>query len=192
MNETLQPGKYYLGDPTYVLPNKILIGIWGNDYNYDNGKYTVNGHEFIVHNTHYGNGIYKDTRDRIYKVDCGVIGLVNMELIEDINKINGNGYIYEFKEKIKFYYDSGTFIVKSGKKYIKIDTQNNEEYDSEEDISEKCLNEEGEHISKVFCNDSDDEFIEDENENMFGENEEEEEENKNENSKKIIQFFKKK
>ena len=47
MNETIAPGKYYLGDPTNVLPTKILIGIWENIYKCKNGKFEIKYKIFI-------------------------------------------------------------------------------------------------------------------------------------------------
>jgi len=195
MNETLKPGKYFLGDPTLVLPAKILNGIWENVYQLKMGKFYINDTHFCVHNTHYGDGKYKDTRGRNYVVDGGVIGLVDIKLIDDINLCNNIGYIFEFTNKINFYYDIGIFIIKSGKKYIKIDTQNQEECNSDED--EECLNENNENISNIFCNDLDDDFIEDENDNFFNvqsdndcEDENDEVDN-NTSSNSKFQFFKK-
>jgi hypothetical protein len=158
INETLNPGTYYIGDPTLVLPNEILIGIWGNLYNFNNGKFNINATDFCVHNTHNGDGVYYDTRNRKYIVDGGVLGIVNIELIKDINLCN-NGYIYKFNKKINFYYDVGIFIIKSDKKYIKIDTHNENECYSDED--ERSLDNDGNNIHNVYTNDSDDDFIDD-------------------------------
>jgi hypothetical protein len=193
MNEILKPGKYFLGDPSAVLPSKILYGIWQDVYQFEMGKFYINDTHFCVHNTHNGDGIFYDTRDRKYQIDGGVIGLVDISLIEDINLCNNIGYIYDFKEKINFYYDIGIFIIKSGKKYIKISTRIENEYCSDEE--EVCLNDKNENISNVFCNDSDDDFIDDENENYFNNNtpndsdEDEQVINKTESK---FQFFKKK
>jgi len=190
MNEILKPGKYFLGDPVAVLPSKIVNGIWGDIYQFNVGKFYINDTHFCVHNTHYGDGVYYDTRNRKYCIDAGVIGLVDMSLIEDINLCNNIGYIYEFKEKIQFYYDVGIFIIKSGKKYIKINTRIDEECNSDED--EVCLNDKDENISNVFCHDSDDDFIEDENEKYFDLDDNDEEiENKYTHKDKPFQFFKK-
>ncbi len=196
MNEILKPGKYFLGDPTLVLPSKILNGIWENVYDFKMGKFNINDTHFCVQHTHYGDGVFKDTRDREYMVDGGVIGLVDIKLIEDINLCNGIGYIFDFEDKIHFYYDLGIFIIKSKKKYIKIDTFNDEEYNSDE--NEELLDQNNQNISKTFCNDSDDDFIDDENDNIFTNNNDSDEEEKdvqisnNNNNNNSFQFFKKK
>ena len=181
MNEILKPGKYFLGDPSYVLPSKIYNGIWKDVHNFEIGKIYINDTDFCVYYTHYGDGIYYDTRKRKYNVDCGVIGLVDISLIEDISLCNGIGYIFDFKEEIHFYYDNGIFIIKSGKKYIKIDTRIEEEYNSDED----------ENITSTLFNDSDDDYIDDENDKYFEDECENEniEENKTNNS--TFNFFRK-
>ena len=121
MNETLLPGKYYLGDPVNVLPSKILVGIWGNEYNHNNGKYNIYEKEFVVHNTNKGDGKFNDTKNRTYFIDSGVLGLIHIDLIEDKELLSNKfGHIFEFKKKVNFIYDGGVFYIKSSNQYIKI------------------------------------------------------------------------
>ncbi len=191
MNETLNAGKYFLGDPFPVLHPKIYIGIWENVYNYANGKFTINDFDFAVHNTHYGDGIFYDTKKRKYKVDSGTIALIHCDLIEDLSLCKNNGYIFEFNKEINFIYDAGLFIIKSGKKYIQIDTRIMEEYNS--DIEDSFLDDEKEHISNKIIDDSDDDFIMEENDldsNGDDEDNNEESEIVAGNSKKLFKFFK--
>lgn len=115
MNEILMPGKYYLGDPCNVLPNKIYIGIWGELYNYRNGKFNINTYDFAVHSTHCGDGIIKDTKNRKYIIESGVIGLINLNLIDNLNECI-NGYVFDFEKSVHFIYDAGIFYIKSDKK----------------------------------------------------------------------------
>lgn len=188
MNEILKPGKYYLGDPADVLTSKVYIGIWGDQHYFNNGKFDALGVEFVVHNTHNGDNIFKDTKNRSYSVSTGVIGLVHIDLIDDMIFCK-NGHIFSFKDKVNFIYDAGIFYVKSGKKYIQIDTRDLENYDSE--IEEHCENEDGEYISNTICNASDDDSISDDNINYFEDDDEQLfsiEKTKDER----VQFFKKK
>lgn len=187
MNQELESGKYFLGDPSFVLPDKLYTGIWENLYNYQNGKYSLNGYDFCVNNTHKGDGTYYDTRSRKYIIDSGVIGLVHYDLLEDINLCKGRGHIFDFKHKISFIYDAGFFYIKSGKHIITIDTRDLEAYES--DLEEHCEGEDGEYISKTLHYDSDSELIEPEN--LFDSDEEYDEEKKEEVSEKFS-FFKKK
>lgn len=160
MNEILKPGKYYLGDPSDVLPSKIFNGIWGNIHNFESGKFIINNLDFVVHNTHYGDGIFKDTKNRSYGIETGVIALVHIDLIDDINKCKKKGHLFDFKDKVNFIYDAGVFYIRSNKKYIKIDTRNLTEYNS--DYEEHCENEKGESIGKEICEGSDNDSIVDE------------------------------
>jgi hypothetical protein len=192
MNEQLNPGKYFLGDPSFVLPDKIYTGLWGNLYNYNNGKFILNGFDFTTHNTHYGNGVYVDTKNRLYEVESGFISLVNVDLIDKAElSFSKKGSIFTFDEKINFIYDAGFFHVKSGKKIITIDTRNLDEYES--DLEDHFNNEDGEYISKTINGDSDTESIINENDILFSDDESEEKE-KETNSNKTVgyNFFKKK
>jgi hypothetical protein len=188
MNQELSAGKYFLGDPSFVLHDKLYTGIWGNLYNYQNGKFTLEGHDFCVHSTHKGDGTFYDTRNRKYLVDSGVIGLVHIDLIEDINLCKGKGYIFDFKVKISFIYDAGLFYVKCGKNIINIDTRDLESYES--DLEEHCEGEDGEYISKTMNYESDSELIEPEN--LFDSDDENYDEETKEEVSEKFSFFKKK
>lgn len=160
MNEIIKhKGKYYIGDPILALPDKYYIGIWGNEYSYQNGKFNINGFDMIIHSTHNGDGIYKDTRDRLYKIDSGTIGIIPIELLDESNFQNNQySHIFEFTENINFIYDAGLIYIKSGKKFISIDTRNMDEYNS--DFENHCENDNGEPITLTIEDDSDDDFIE--------------------------------
>lgn len=156
MNETVKQGKYFIGDPISVLPEKYSIGIWGNEYNYLNGKFNINGFDMVIHTTHNGDGIYKDTRERSYKTDSGTIGLIHTDLLKSDLNIK-NGYVFDFTSSVNFIYDAGLIYIKSDKKFISIDTRNMEEYDS--DYETHYENENGEPITKTITGDSDDDLI---------------------------------
>lgn len=196
MNELLRPGKYYLGDPINVLPSSIYNGIWGNLYDFKNGKYIIYDTDFAVHNTHYGDSVYTDTKNRSYTINTGMIALVDIKLIENMNEVKNNGHIFNFNNKVNFIYDAGLFYIKSGKKYISIDTRNKEEYNS--DFEDHCENEEGIYIQNTITNASDNDSINDEDD-LFFNSDDEEDKDENENTKLLetsvsdkISFFKKK
>jgi hypothetical protein len=156
MNETLNPNKYFLGDPSLVLPNKIYHGIWGEQYDFQNGKYTIYDNDFVVHNTYSGDGIFIDTKKRLYVVESGMIGLVSYDLIDDKNSIKNYGHIFEFSEPINFIYNKGIFCIRCNKKVIMINTKIDEELNSDEEEIESENN---------ILEKSDDESIIDEIEN---------------------------
>lgn len=187
MNETLNPGKYYLGDPNLVLHDKIIFLIWGSTHNYSDGKFNVNGTECVMHTTHKGDDTFIDTKNRKYIVSSGVLSLVNVELIEDIDLAKKYGHIFNFEKKVNFIYDAGLFYIKSGKKFITIDTRDMDEYDSE--YEEHCENEDGEYISKTINNDSDNDDIDSVDNDASSDNEEESCEK--EETKQTFSFFKK-
>ncbi len=159
MNEVAIKGKYFIGDPFYALSDKYYTGIWGNEYGYESCKFNINGFDVIIHSTHYGDGEYKDTRDRIYIIKSGAIGLIPIELLkENVDPKPHYGHTFEFTEDINFIYDAGLVYIKSGNKYISIDTRNMDEYDSE--YEEHCENDNGEPITKTIASDLDDDLIE--------------------------------
>ena len=186
MNETIEAGKYYLGDPSKVLSEKIYIGILDNLYQFKNGKLNINGLYIIIHNTHFGDGSFFDTKNRKYNIESGILGIIPLELIEDINLCKKDGHVFNFENKINFIYDAGIFYIKSGRKYINIDTRNMNDYDS--DYEEHFENEDGEPISKTLLGDEDDDMIMSDDELC---NEDDDQNNISE-KKETFNFFKKK
>jgi len=183
--EVVLNGKYYLGDPS-ILNDKYLHGIWGDLYNYENGSHSINGYNFIVHNTHNGDGIYYDNKNKKYIVNSGVLSIIDINLIDDISICKKYGHIFNFDKKINFIYDAGLFFILYDKKTIKINTININEYDSE--YEEHCENEKGEYMSKII--DSDNESIHSANSNH--KSDESDEEKDLEEPSKSFNFFKKK
>ena len=153
MNETVRAGKYYLGDPSSLLPSSIYNGIWGDLYGYQNGKYSINDTDFVVHNTSSGDGIFKDSKNRSYDIKSGTIALIDTSLRKDLESLShDHHHIFNFECEVKFIYTGGIFYIKSNKKIIVIDTRS-DEIDSE--LDEFCENNEGEKITD-FQNESDD------------------------------------
>jgi len=83
----------------------------------------------------------------------------SIELLkENVDPKPHYGHTFEFTEDINFIYDAGLVYIKSGNKYISIDTRNMDEYDSENE--EHCENDNGESITKTIAGDLDDDLIE--------------------------------
>ena len=186
MNETVKPGKYYLGDPSFVLNEETYYEIFGNIniHNFQSGKYDLlnNKIDFVVHKTHYGDGFYEDTKKRKYNITSGLIGLVHESMIDDISIAKKNGVIFHFLDVVNFIYNGGMFTIKSGKFIIEINTQNEEEYDSQND--EEHLFENGKKIN--FRNEDDVSDFEGSCDELS-----DDDENHNKNKPKFKQFFKK-
>lgn len=205
MDETLSPGKYFLGDPATILPNKIYHGIWGQQYGHQNGKYTIYDKDFVVHNTYSGDGTFFDTKNRSYVIESGMIGLLNYDLIEDKTLIKNNGHVYDFVGIIQFTYNSGIFCVRCNKKVILINTKmegdfNSDEEEIESEHSKEEHNEYNEHTQEDDKqNDEQNENIKDDmNDTSSEENDsiiEEDDENEEINDSMILEkkrlFFKK-
>lgn len=145
MEESILSGEYYLGDPSFVINEKLYYDVYGEEYNFDSGKFDLTKKEdfIIVHSTHNGDGVFEDTKKRKYKVESGLIGLVPIKLINNLENAKKYGKIYNFPNKIKFIYDNGVFFIKSGNFIIEINTINEDEYISDD---EECLLIDGERI----------------------------------------------
>lgn len=133
MNTVLPPGKYFIGDPCYGLSENDHHNLWGEEHRYENGRYDLRNNKryFAVHNTHWGDGKFYDTKKRRYMIDSGMLSMIHIDLIEDIEKSKKKGNFFHFLEKINFLYNAGKFYIKSGKFVIEINTINEEEYESE-------------------------------------------------------------
>jgi hypothetical protein len=167
MNEELPAGRYYIGDPCNALKDEIYTRIWGAIYDYKEGKFTINDNDFLVHSTHGGDGTFYDHRKRKYIVKSGMISVISMELIdsseEKLKECKINGIIITFNTPFQFIYDAGIFYIQSDKKFIEINTRNEEEYLSE--CEDHCYNTEGQKMSDLLENrkdldDDEDEDIE--------------------------------
>ena len=170
MEESILPGTYYLGDPSFVLNEELYYDVYGQEYNFDSGKFDLTKKEdfIIVHNTHNGDGIFQDTKKRKYKVESGLICLVPIKLINNIEIAKKNGKIFNFPNNVKFIYDAGIFYIKSGNYLIEINTINEDEYESDH---EEHLLIDGEKINHRDENDTS--SIEDMYDNDDSEDEEE-------------------
>lgn len=136
MQETNKPGEYYLGDPSFAITNEELYyDVYGEEYGFKSGKFdlTKKGDHLITHTTHNGDGIFFDTKKRKYKVESGMIGLVPVKLIENIDEAKKYGKIFDFPSFVTFTYNGGKFYVKSGNYIIEINTINEDEYDSDDE-----------------------------------------------------------
>jgi hypothetical protein len=195
MDETLSPGKYFLGDPCTVLPNKIYHGIWGQEYSHQNGKYTIYDKDFVVHNTYSGDGTFYDTKNRTYVIESGMIGLVDYDLIEDKTLIKNNGHVYDFTGIIQFTYNAGIFCVRCNKKVILINTKMEDDFNSDEEEIESEHSKEGhgeniEQTEDIGVNQNINDISED-NDSIFEEELENEEDTEEIILEKKRLFFKK-
>ena len=184
MNTVLPPGKYFIGDPCYGLSENDHHNLWGEEQRYENGKYDLKNNKkyFAVHNTHWGDGKFYDTKNRKYIIDSGMLSIINVDLIEDIEKSKKKGNFFHFLEKVYFLYNAGIFYIKSGRFVIEINTINEEEYESD---MEEYLYEKDKQIN--IRNDDDNSSFE----ALYDQSSDEEEEEEKKNDKPKFNFFKK-
>ena len=133
----LPSGKYYIGDICYALKQNLYGNVWGAQ-GYENGMFhhRINGHAhyFAVAGTYAGDGGYTGSDGRMYGVDAGVIGIVDIALCKD--DIDDQRYNFQtFNEPVHFYADDGVFTINSGDYNLEIDTRCEEiDDDSDDDV----------------------------------------------------------
>lgn len=148
MEDTVKSEKgFYIGDPCYVLPDEIYDEIWGDKYNFKDGKIVIEDNAFIVHGTAYGDGEYFDGKGIAYGVDSGTLAIIPIELIKE-TEIEPNEGEYEygrivFGNKGSLEYVDGVFTFKVDAKEVVIDTDPAyDDYDNEDDYIENFQDEE--------------------------------------------------
>jgi hypothetical protein len=124
---TLPPGEYYIGDLCYALDDTIYENVFGSN-DYESGLYTQTStnRSFFVDNTAYGDGAYEGSDGKEYCVDAGIIGICNKSLMcQD----GGGGHIHKFSDPVKCDFYRGVFTFNSGKKFLRINTAGEEDYE---------------------------------------------------------------
>lgn len=112
-------GKYFVGDPCYVISDKNwdeLIkntGCFGinqnmNTTNWYDGVFYYDGKKCFASGTAYGDGMFEDNKKNIYRVDAGLIGIVPIEAINEDNP-SWLGHFINFKKNFIVYENNGKF-----------------------------------------------------------------------------------
>lgn len=104
MNNLLPAGKYYLGDPCYVIDNdkwdEYLNPFWEDR----GGIFEFDGHLCAAFYTRWGDGCYDCSDGSILGVDSGSIGAIPMVLcVGDID----SGTTVEFDTPVECYDSNG-------------------------------------------------------------------------------------
>lgn len=120
MSQKLPAGRYYIGDPCYVIDDdkwhEFLFGFQNTDD--DGGIFDFEGTAACAFYTHYGDGCYEANNGDMLGVDSGIIGAVPMELVGDDTLPLGTEV--EFREAFDCVRDPdgclhfGTFSVMTG------------------------------------------------------------------------------
>ena len=135
-----EPGKYFLGDVCYALPEDIYDEVWGDKYNYQNGYFAWddedgNQGEFAVASTAYGDGEYYGGID-VFLVDAGVLGVTDItdrQRYTD-SELSRIGKVVRVSKGLDFSYDKDThsFTYNVDGKEFTVET----EFEDDEDFDE--------------------------------------------------------
>lgn len=127
---TSPSGKFYVGDPCYVLSDDIYYGIWDDKYNFEDGIIDCgNGLAFLVHGTAYGDGSYQGTNGTEYGVDSGTLAVIPMDLVAKTDGVQFG--TVETSNTAWLDYNDGTFDITLDNGSFSIITS--EEEEEEED-----------------------------------------------------------
>lgn len=116
MNETFEPGDYYVGDLCYVLRNEWdeVCSLTIDEHKCLEGVFTLaNGTKFATYGTAYGDGVYVDQKGHKYPVDAGLIGCVAVKDL-DANILKNNihlGNIIKFDKPFTTSEDQGVIVI---------------------------------------------------------------------------------
>jgi predicted DNA-binding WGR domain protein len=127
------PGKYYIGDPCYVMKD-ALYDQWGEENDWEGaGVYTVNGQTFACSHTAHGDGEYKGSDGKDYGVDAGIIGVVPEAMfdLEDNPNAGDMGRFVDVTKTLTFHADGGVFSFSIDGEDLTIDTKDEGEGDEE-------------------------------------------------------------
>jgi len=120
MSNKLPAGRYYIGDPCYVISgsewSEFLDPYW--DVGGFGGVFDYDGLPVCAFQTQYGDGCYEASNGAMLGVDAGMIGAVPMELVKGGDLALGTEW--EFDEPFVCTRDSdgrlhfGSFSVMTG------------------------------------------------------------------------------
>jgi hypothetical protein len=134
MDDTLPPGKYYIGDPCYVFGGDWSPGIC--DVILDGGD-IYRGLRFFAAPTAYGDGSYTGSNGFEYGVDAGLLGAIPLELVTDEAGLE-LGTVIEVKHGLAVICNEGTFMFAPRGELggVTIDTGDSaeENWDEDEDL----------------------------------------------------------
>ena len=112
----LKAGKYFIGDPCYVIDDPIDDGKrWDrfcDEFCGGDGIEEFDGENIFVHHTMYGDGCFAGTDNHNYPVDAGIIGVIPISLCTSkIKSTKGYGRIVNFKKDFSATYENGIFYI---------------------------------------------------------------------------------
>lgn len=117
--EKIPAGKYYIGDPCYVIAEEKWMdflnkGFWPAE---EKGRavFEFEGKTCFAHHTAYGDGVYFDNKGEQFPVDAGIIGAIPFELCDRVyaGEVEARhlGIIVDLENETSVEYDEGTFHI---------------------------------------------------------------------------------
>lgn len=99
-------GKYWLGDPCYVIRSNDWIEFcneFSSEEDKDNSYIKLKDVNVLAFPTYHGDGCYSDQNGNQFSVDAGLIGLVPHEYLENSSESDSTSYdhlgtVVEFAE----------------------------------------------------------------------------------------------
>jgi hypothetical protein len=104
VSQKLPAGKYYIGDPCYVIDERwdeFLAPYWETD---NGGVFDFSGREVCAFGTQYGDGAFPCSDGSVLGVDAGIIGAVPLDLC--IGTPDVDGTVITFDEAFECYRES--------------------------------------------------------------------------------------
>jgi hypothetical protein len=128
---TVPAGQYVIGDPCYAVPDQYWLPLLEScDYFrspigwFSRTGYSTDKNYVLAFGTKWGDGCYLGTDGNEYGVDAGLLGLVPVELVEDLSE-----HVVVSFSKDTLCIDDGSGKLKFG--HITIDTDPEEEEEDE-------------------------------------------------------------
>lgn len=123
---TLPAGKYYIGDPCYVIDNEKWDDFLGPFWNHGGrgGKFDFEGDDCVAFYTQYGDGQYElEGEGALLPVDAGMIGCIPKVMCHS----DGDGADVTFDEPFECWEENGNLHF--GDLVVKTGDDMEEEYD---------------------------------------------------------------
>ncbi len=106
----LPAGKYYIGDPCYVLDAAAMNAVTDKMTSGEaaSSVFEVNGHMMWAHFTQYGDGAFADQNGAEYPVDSAALSAVPIDLVKNPEG-EEHGTVIEFDMSFTVNYKNGVF-----------------------------------------------------------------------------------
>lgn len=109
ISNVLPPGKYFIGDPSFVLDNTLVDVLAMTNFFAEPTSVMVNGLTLWGGHTQHGNRTYTDQNGVEYHVITGILAAVPLALIEDPEG-EDHGTIIDAPSGLTIEFNDGVFL----------------------------------------------------------------------------------